>query len=211
MFHSVELCCYVFVSLYVYSKYLITYCCQLLKNCATFDIDAAHTLLWTMNYCGVVPTTLFNVWCYKKIMTSSNKLVTMSPNLIDSRSLFKVACFYLPSSLPHRYFIIYTDWSRGWIGCLGTHHEFYNFIISIKTASTFNIRSADFQGACSQTPKLKHTEQDAECARGWHSNILCTPIFILGQDESQGTINKIVDGQKSNCFLAGWESTLHFQ
>ena len=24
-------------------------------------------------------------------------------------------------------------------------------------------------------------------ARGWHSNIFCTPIFVLGQDESQGT------------------------
>ena len=155
MFHSVELCCYVLVSLYVYSKYLITYCCQLLKNCATFDIDAAHTLLWTMNHCGVVPTTLFNVWCYKKSMTSSNKLVTMSPNLIDSRSLFKVACFYFPSSLTPSLFIIYTDWSRGWIGCLATHHEFYSFIISIKTASTFNIRSADFPGGILPDPKAK--------------------------------------------------------
>ena len=33
--------------------------------------------------------------------------------------------------------------------------------------------------------------------RGWHSNILCTPIFVLGQDESQGSITEIADGQKS--------------
>ena len=23
--------------------------------------------------------------------------------------------------------------------------------------------------------------------KGWHSNIFCNPIFVLGQDESQGT------------------------
>ena len=34
--------------------------------------------------------------------------------------------------------------------------------------------------------------------KGWHSNILCTPIFVLGQDESRGSITEIADGQKSN-------------
>ena len=43
-----------------------------------------------------------------------------------------------------------------------------------------------------------------------HSNIFCTPIFVLGQDESQGTTPEIADGQKSNCLLAGQESTSHF-
>ena len=45
-------------------------------------------------------------------------------------------------------------------------------------------------------------------SRGWHSNIFCTPIFILSQDESQGSITEIADGQKSNLLLEG--STLHF-
>ena len=47
-------------------------------------------------------------------------------------------------------------------------------------------------------------------SRGWHSNVFCTPIFILGQDEHQGTTTEKVAGQKSNCLLAGQESTLHF-
>ena len=47
-------------------------------------------------------------------------------------------------------------------------------------------------------------------ARGWHTNIFCTLIFILGQDESQETTTKISDGQKSNFLLAGQESTSHF-
>ena len=38
-------------------------------------------------------------------------------------------------------------------------------------------------------------------SRGWHSNIFCTPIFVLGQDESPGTTTEIFDGQKSNCFM----------
>ena len=37
-------------------------------------------------------------------------------------------------------------------------------------------------------------------ARGWHSNMFCTPIFVLSQDESQGFITEIVDGQKSTYF-----------
>ena len=47
---------------------------------------------------------------------------------------------------------------------------------------------------------------------GWHSNIFCTVIFVLGKDESQGTTTKIVDGQKSNCLAAGHgqESTSYF-
>ena len=32
--------------------------------------------------------------------------------------------------------------------------------------------------------------------KGWHSNIFCTPIFVLGQDESQGSTTKITDGKK---------------
>ena len=36
------------------------------------------------------------------------------------------------------------------------------------------------------------------CIKGWHSNIFCTSIFILGQDESQGLITEIADGQKSS-------------
>ena len=47
--------------------------------------------------------------------------------------------------------------------------------------------------------------------KGWHSNIFCTPIFILGQDESQGTTTEKAGGQKSNCLLDGQESTLHFR
>ena len=27
-------------------------------------------------------------------------------------------------------------------------------------------------------------------SRGWHSNLFCTPIFVLGQGESQGTTAK---------------------
>ena len=30
--------------------------------------------------------------------------------------------------------------------------------------------------------------------------MFCTPIFILGQDESQGTTNKIVDDQSQTAF-----------
>ena len=41
--------------------------------------------------------------------------------------------------------------------------------------------------------------------KGWHSIILCTPIFILGQDEKQETTTEIVGGQKLNCVLAGQE------
>ena len=40
--------------------------------------------------------------------------------------------------------------------------------------------------------------------------MLCTPIFILGQDESQRTMTDIANSQKSNCLLARQESTLHF-
>ena len=47
-------------------------------------------------------------------------------------------------------------------------------------------------------------------ASGWHSNIFCTAIFVLGQGESQGSITEIVDGQKSNLLLSGQGSTLHF-
>ena len=44
-----------------------------------------------------------------------------------------------------------------------------------------------------------------------------TPIYsvlrssiVRGQDENQQTTTEIVDGQKSNCILAGQESTSHF-
>ena len=37
-----------------------------------------------------------------------------------------------------------------------------------------------------------------------------TPIFILGQDESQGSITEIADGQKSDLLLSGQGSTSHF-
>ena len=33
----------------------------------------------------------------------------------------------------------------------------------------------------------------AACTRGWHSNIFCTLLFVLGQDESQGSNIKIAD------------------
>ena len=46
--------------------------------------------------------------------------------------------------------------------------------------------------------------------REWHSNIFCTPIFVIGQDESQGTTTEMVDGQNLNCLLARQESTSHF-
>ena len=43
-------------------------------------------------------------------------------------------------------------------------------------------------------------------SRGCHSNILfCTSIFVLGQDEIQGTITEIAGGQKLNCLLPGQE------
>ena len=41
-------------------------------------------------------------------------------------------------------------------------------------------------------------------SRGWHSNIFYTPIFVLSQDENQGTTTEIAGGQKSNCLLKGW-------
>ena len=47
------------------------------------------------------------------------------------------------------------------------------------------------------------TIEEIFLAKIWHSNIFCTPIFVLGQDESQGSIAEIADGQKSG-------STLHF-
>ena len=37
---------------------------------------------------------------------------------------------------------------------------------------------------------LKYTE-----TRGRHSNRFCTPIFVLGQDESQGTTTELSGGQ----------------
>ena len=56
----------------------------------------------------------------------------------------------------------------------------------------------------------KITEANEEGGRGWHSNIFCTPIFFLDQDESQRITTEIAGGQKSNCLLAGKESTSHF-
>ena len=47
-------------------------------------------------------------------------------------------------------------------------------------------------------------------SRGWHFNIFCTLIFVLGQDESQGSITEIADGQKSNLLLSGQGSTSYF-
>ena len=50
----------------------------------------------------------------------------------------------------------------------------------------------------------------AYCAKGWHCNIFCTPIFVLGQDESQGSNIEIADGQKASLLLSGQGSTLYF-
>ena len=46
--------------------------------------------------------------------------------------------------------------------------------------------------------------------KGWHSNIFCTPIFILSQDESQETTTEITYSQKAILFLSGWEPILPF-
>ena len=39
-------------------------------------------------------------------------------------------------------------------------------------------------------------------SRGWHSNIFCTPIFVLGQDESPGQPPKylMVKSQTALCW-----------
>ena len=44
-----------------------------------------------------------------------------------------------------------------------------------------------------------------DAARGWHSNIFCTPIFLLGQDESQGSITEklTVNSQTYFCLDKG--------
>ena len=35
-------------------------------------------------------------------------------------------------------------------------------------------------------------------ARGWHSNIFCTPIFVLGQNENQKSSKKFAVSQKTS-------------
>ena len=46
--------------------------------------------------------------------------------------------------------------------------------------------------------------------KGWYSNIFCALIFVLGQDEGQGSITENEDGQKSNFVLSGQRLTSHF-
>ena len=40
-------------------------------------------------------------------------------------------------------------------------------------------------------------------AREWHSNIFCTAIFVLSQDESQGTTTEIVGSQSQIALWLG--------
>ena len=47
-------------------------------------------------------------------------------------------------------------------------------------------------------------------SRGWHYNMFCTSIFVLSQDESQGSITEIADGQKSYLLLSEQRSTSYF-
>ena len=46
--------------------------------------------------------------------------------------------------------------------------------------------------------------------KGWHQyKLFCTPILVLSQDESQGSITKIADGQKSNLLLCLYKDQRH--
>ena len=46
------------------------------------------------------------------------------------------------------------------------------------------------------TEKMISSEIPYHLIKGWHSNISCMLIFLLGQDESQGTTVEMADSQK---------------